>query len=56
MKNSYSEKEIFNFGENSRESGTVSEELKNNIIEDNVSLTTSTTIFRGKKYILEKSK
>ena len=48
MENSYSEEEIFNFGENSSENGTVSEESKNNIIEDNVSLTTSSTTYRGK--------
>ena len=48
MENLYSEEEMFNFDENSRESGTVSEESKNNIIEDNVSLTTSSTTYRGK--------
>ena len=56
MENLYSEKEMFNFDENSRESGTVSEESKNNILEDNVSLTTSSTTYRGKTNIIEKSK
>ena len=56
MENSYSEEEIFNFGENSSENGTVSEESKNNIMEDNVSLTTSSTTYREKINIIEKNK
>ena len=50
--NSDSEEEIYQFGEKRSESGTVSEESKNSIIEDNILLITSSTTYSGNMNII----